>query len=190
MNKISFFSLSMSFISLMAFWIIMSGFLDAIHLGLGVATVVGVMYINYKLKSHRFFDDDMNDLKELRFFYAAGYVLWLLGQIVLAGFHVVSVIIRPKMPIHTTLVKFRADLPSAHAKMILGNSITLTPGTLTVDIEGDLFTVHALDDKSHEGITSDIMPRKVLNLFENSDRPVIKDVQIINLSDKKREAKA
>lgn len=174
----------MSFISLMTFWIIMSGFLDAIHLGMGVATVMGVMYINYRLKSHRFFDDDMNDIKELRFIYAVWYVIWLFGQIVLAGFHVVSVIIRPKMPIHTTLVTFRADLPSAHARMILGNSITLTPGTLTIDIEGDKFTVHALDDKSHEGITSDIMPRKVLKLFENNDRQVIKDVKIINLTGK------
>lgn len=162
----------------------MSGFLDAIHLGMGVATVMGVMYINYRLKSHRFFDDDMNDIKELRFIYAVWYVIWLFGQIVLAGFHVVSVIIRPKMPIHTTLVTFRADLPSAHARMILGNSITLTPGTLTIDIEGDKFTVHALDDKSHEGITSDIMPRKVLKLFENNDRQVIKDVKIINLTGK------
>ena len=174
----------MSFISLMAFWTIMSGYLDAIHLGMGVATVASVMYINFKLKSHRFFDDDMNDLKELRFLYAGGYIIWLLGQIVLAGFHVVSVIIRPKMPIHTTLVTFRADLPSAHARMILGNSITLTPGTLTIDIEGDKFTVHALDDKSHDAITSDIMPRKVLKLFEDSDREVIKDVKIINLTNK------
>lgn len=168
----------------------MSGFLDAIHLSMGVATVVGVMYINYKLKSHRFFDDDMNDLKELRFFYAGWYIIWLLGQVVLAGFHVVSVIVRPRMPIHTVLVTFRADLPSAHAKMILGNSITLTPGTLTMDIEGDKFTVHALDDASHEGITNDVMPRMVLKLFENADRQVIKDVKIINLSEKKVGAKA
>lgn len=168
----------------------MSGFLDAIHIGMGVVTVIGVLFVNHQFKAHRFFDDDMNDLKELRFFYAGWYVIWLLGQIVLAGFHVVSVIIRPKMPIHTVLVTFRVDLPSAHAKMILGNSITLTPGTLTIDIEGDKFTVHALDDASHEGITSDVMPRMVLKLFENVDRQVIKDIKIINMSKNNVRAKA
>ena len=180
----------MSFTSLMIFWIIMSGFLDAIHLSMGVVTVVGVMFINYKLKSHRFFDDDMNDLRELRFTYAIWYVIWMIGQIVLAGFHVVSVIVRPKMPIHTILITFRVDLPSAHARMILGNSISLTPGTLTIDIEGDMFTVHALDDKSYDGIATDSMPRRVLKLFENTDREVVKDLKVINLSDNNVEVKA
>lgn len=167
----------------------MSGYLDVIHLGMGVVTVVGVMMINYRLKSHRFFEDDMNDIKELRFGYALWYVIWLVGQIVIAGFHVVSVISRPNMPVRTTIVTFRADLPSAHAKMILGNSITLTPGTLTMDIEGDLFTVHALDDQTYQGIVNDDMPRKVLKLFEKSDRQVISDVNIIHLSENRSEAK-
>ncbi|MEX0944731.1 MAG: Na+/H+ antiporter subunit E [Balneolaceae bacterium] len=180
----------MSFISLMTFWVVMSGFLDAIHLSMGVVTVIGVMYINYKLKSHRFFDDDMNDLKELRFSYALWYLVWMIGQIILAGINVAGVIIRPKMPIQTSLLTFRVDLPSAHARMILGNSITLTPGTLTIDIVGDTFTVHALDDASHEGITSDTMPRKVLKLFENIDRPVIKDLKIIKMSKQMNEVKA
>lgn len=178
MNKLSFFSLTMSFISLMIFWIVMSGFLTAIHLSLGVLSVASVMYVNYKLKVHRFFDDDMDDLSELRFGRAFIYFFWMFYQIIVAGFHVLIVISRPKMPIETTIIQFKADLPSAHAKMILGNSISLTPGTLTIDIEGDLFTVHALDTKSYEAITSDIMPRQVLKLFEKTERQVVSDINI------------
>jgi len=178
MNKQSFFSLLMSFISLMTFWIVMSGFLDVIHLSMGVVTVVGVLYINYRLKAHRFFDDDMNDLNELRFGRAFYYVGWIIVQIVIAGFHVMSVILKPNMPIHTTILTFKVDLPSAHARMILGNSITLTPGTLTVDIVDDTFTVHSLSSFSHEGIINDAMPRQVLKLFEKVDRQVIKDLKI------------
>lgn len=178
MNKLSFFSLTMSFISLMVFWVVMSGFLEWFQLTLGVLSVVLVMLVNYKLKTHRFFDDDMNDLSELRFTRAAYYLFWMIWQIILAGFHVLFVIIRPKMPIETTMIRFKADLPSAHAKMILGNSISLTPGTLTIDIEGDLFTVHALDEKSYQGIVSDEMPRQVLKLFEAEERQVISDVEI------------
>lgn len=178
MNKLSFYSLALSFISLMLFWIIMSGFLDVIHLTMGVLSVGGVMMLNYKLKAHRFFDDDMNDLKELRFARAIYYFFWMIYQIIIAGFHVVGVILKPNMPIQTTMLQFKADLPSSHAKMILGNSITLTPGTLTVDIQGDYFTVHALDESSYQGISSDEMPRQVLKLFENTDRQVISDLKI------------
>ncbi|MCC5940967.1 MAG: Na+/H+ antiporter subunit E [Balneolaceae bacterium] len=184
MNKLSFFSLTMSFLSLMTFWVIMSGFFDFIHLGLGVLTVAGVMYVNYQLKTHRFFDDDMDDLSEVRFGRAVYYVFWMIIQIVIAGFHVVGIIIRRKMPIHTTMITFRTNLPSAHARMILGNSISLTPGTLTIEIEGDMFIVHAIDDKSFEGISSDKMPREVLKLFQKEERQVIEDLQIITQTKK------
>lgn len=178
MNKLSFYSLAMSFIALMLFWIIMSGFFTVFHLVLGAVSVVGIMVINYKLKTHRFYDDDMDDLKQLRFFRAIYYFLWMAVQITKAGFHVAYIILRPKMPIETAMLKFKVDLPSAHARMILGNSIILTPGTLTLDIEGDYFTVHALDKYSYEGIVSDKMPKEVLKLFEKEERPVISDVNI------------
>lgn len=180
MNKLSFFSLTMTFISLMAFWIAMSGFLDAVHLAMGVVSVVGVMLLNHQLKKQRFFEDDMEDLSELRFGRAFFYFFWLIYQILIAGFHVLFVIIRPSMPIKPTLVTFKVDLPSSHAKVILGNSITLTPGTLTVDIEGDTFTVHALDHNSYTGIEDDSMPRQVLSLFSKEDRQVVSDFKILN----------
>ena len=179
MNKPSFVSLLLTFVSLMLFWVIMSGFLDAIHLGFGFVTVLGVMAVNHKLKSHRFFEDDLSDFSEMRFGRAIFYFFWLFWQIIISGFHVVGVIIRPSMPIRPAMLTFRADLPSSHAKAILGNSITLTPGTLTIDIEDDLFTVHALDDSTFEGIISDEMPRQVLMLFETEERQVINDVKII-----------
>lgn len=179
MSKTSLFTNVMSFISLMIFWVIMSGFIDVIHLSMGVVTVVGVLVFNSKLKSYHFFEDDMDDLSELRFGIAFYYFFWMIWQIILAGFHVLWVITSPKMPIQTTVLTFKANLPSAHAKMILGNSITLTPGTLTMDIEGDLFTVHALTAKSYEGIVNDEMPKMVLKLFSKEDRPVVSDINII-----------
>jgi len=158
----------------------MSGFLDAVHLTMGVVSVVGVMLLNYKLKQNKFFDDDMENLNELRFGRAFYYFFWLFYQVVVAGFHVLFVIIRPSMPIKPTMVTFKVDLPSSHAKVILGNSITLTPGTLTVDIEDDTFTIHALDSNSYAGIEDDSMPRQVLSLFSSEDRPVVRDFKILN----------
>jgi len=173
----------MSFISLMAFWIAMSGFLDAIHLAMGVVSVGGVMMLNYKLRQHRFFEDDMGDLSEFRFGRAVYYFFWMVYQVIIAGFHVLFVIIRPSMPIKPTMITFKVDLPSSHAKVILGNSITLTPGTLTVDIEDDTFTVHALDSNSYAGIEDDSMPRHVLSLFTSEERQVVTDFKILNPED-------
>lgn len=162
----------------MLFWVVMSGFFDLIHITMGVLSVSGVIALHYKLKAHRFFSDDMNDMKELRYFMAVKYFFWMIVQIVKSGFHVVMVIASPSLPTKLSVVRFKVNLPSAHAKMILGNSITLTPGTLTVDIVGDQFTVHALDESSYAGIVSDEMPRQVLSLFEKEDRQVISDVVI------------
>lgn len=180
MHKLSFFNLTLSFLSLLGFWLAMSGIFDFVHITMGVVTVVGVMMLNYQLKQHHFFEDDMDDLSELRFGRAVYYFFWMIYQIIVAGFHVLTVIIRPKMPIEPTLITFKVDLPSAHAKMILGNSITLTPGTLTIEIEDDTFTVHAIDSKSFAGIMDDSMPRQVLSLFSSKDRPVIREFKIVN----------
>lgn len=161
----------------------MSGLLNAVYLTFGVLSVAGVLMFNYQLKKHRFYADDMNNLDELRFFRAIYYFFWLVYQIIMAGFHVAAIILRPSMPIGTCIIKFRVDLPSSHAKMILGNSITLTPGTLTIDIEDNLFTVHALDEASYGSLFNDEMPRQVLQLFEKEQRAVISDFEIIKSGD-------
>lgn len=172
-------NLILSFISLMAFWVIMSGYLDAIHISMGVVSVLLVMITNYQIKKHQFYDDDMLSMGDVRFGYAFYYVFWLLGQIISSGFTVAFIILKPTLNIHPSIVRFKVDLPSSHAKMILGNSITLTPGTLTVDIQGDEFIVHSLVPASYQSLKEDVMPRKVLHLFEKEDRPVISDFRVI-----------
>lgn len=183
MKQLSVFNLFLSFIALMAFWLVMSGIYKPVQIGQGVISVLIVIAVNYRLKRYKFFEDEIDDLKELRFIFAPWYALWLVSEIIKAGFHVAHVIISPRKKVRTYLLKFRVDLPSAHARMILGNSITLTPGTLTIDIKGDEFIVHALTPKSFESISSDAMPRKVLKLFLNEDRQVVHDLRIIYNAD-------
>lgn len=181
----------LSFVSLMAFWLIMSGYYDLIHIGYGVISVASVMMINRGLAKYAFFEDDHNEHARLRPLQTILYLFWILGQIVIAGWNVALLILRPSLPASPAMIIFRADLPSARARMILGNSITLTPGTLTLDIEDDLFTVHSIDRKAYKGIIDDSMPRQVLQLFSKEDRPVIRDVVIQHVADhpsKKHEA--
>lgn len=179
MKKLSLFSLVTSFTSLMIFWLIMSGKFDVIHLIFGVFSVASVLYVNHTVKRYRFFEDDIDGLQRLRYGRSIYYLFWMIGQIIIAGFHVLKLISRPAMPIKPAVITFDADLPNVHARMILGNSITLTPGTITVDITGSRFTVHSIDTNSREGILNDQMPREVLKLFSKEERQVVSNVRVI-----------
>lgn len=169
-----------TFLVLFAFWLVMSGSFTPLHLALGVLSVICVQIINYRLDHHNFFPDERQSWKGFRLGYALGYLGWLIAQIFYSAIHVARVIIHRKMPMETFLVKFKVNLTSAQERFILGNSITLTPGTLTVEIENDEFTVHALTSQSLAGIINDDMPRRVARLFQPEPGPVIHDLRYLN----------
>ena len=177
MKKLSFVSGILSFCGLLAFWLVMSGHYDPIHIGMGVVSALVVMYVNHSLRRHSFYSDELDDLINLRYGYLIYYVAWLGWQIIASGFHVAGVILRKSLPISTYIVRFKADLPSAHARMILGNSITLTPGTLTIDIQGNEFIVHALTTKSVSSVVDDSMPSRVARLFSREKKAIVYDVR-------------
>jgi multicomponent Na+:H+ antiporter subunit E len=167
----------------MSFWLAMSGYFDVFHIGLGVLCVLLVMGIEAKLKNVMYFSDDEDVLSRLRYGYGLYYIGWLVWQIVISGIHVAGVILSPRYVNRTAIVKFKVDLPNAQARVILGNSITLTPGTLTLDIHDNEFTVHALIPESYSGIIDDSMPRHVLKLFTTDVRQVVSDIRIYHEGD-------
>lgn len=178
LRRSTFLSNAISFAGLLGFWLVMSGYYDAIHIGYGVACTFLVLWLFRRIRSHQFYPDDETVAHRVRYGRALYYIVWLLWQIIVSGVYVAGVILRRRMPIEPSVVTFRADLPGPTARMILGNSITLTPGTLTVQIEDDRFVVHALTPDTFAGIVDDSMPRQVLRLFSREDRPVISDVEI------------
>lgn len=169
---------------LMGFWLIMSGKFDLIHILMGVLCVGFVLALNYPLRRHRYFEDDVDLIKQLRLGRLVLYLPWLLYQIILSAVQVARVILSPRLPVKPRVMRFTADLPSAQAKMILGNSITLTPGTLTVDINGDEFIVHAIVPDALNSLIDDSMPRQVLQLFSREEHEVIRDYEVITHSEK------
>ena len=104
------------------------------------------------------------------------YSLWLLKELVLANIDVVKATVRPELRIDPKVISFvfRADNPMA--KVLLANSITLTPGTVTINVTPEgIYEVHALTDGAAEGLLSGAMPRKVAELFgEKFDFMVLK----------------
>lgn len=87
--------------------------------------------------------------KELRIWrklpLALAYLAVLLWEICKAALRVLGYILLSRRKVHPTLVSIRIDLHSEFAKYVLANSITLTPGTLSVQTQGNVMTVHCLD---------------------------------------------
>lgn len=180
MHRFSALNIIISILVLAILWVSLSGFFDLLHLSYGALSIALVMVVNYRLKKHKFFDDELTEWHTLRYIRGIYYVFWLLWQILMSGFYVAYLILSPKMPIKPYIVRFRVDLPNTQAKVILGNSITLTPGTLTVDIQGDLYTVHAIAPKSFESLENDEMPRQVKALFTSNTESVVRDFKILD----------
>ena len=87
------------------------------------------------------------------------------------------------MPIKTAMIRFEAKLPSMNSKVFLGNSITLTPGTITIEIEGDKFLVHSLtSSKIKEHMGYDIA-EKVAELYPSEVKKIIQNEKIMTSSE-------
>ena len=87
-------------------------------------------------------------LNPVKLFYIIVYILVFLKELIKANFDVARRVITPSLPINPGIIKFKTNLKSDYAKMVLANSITLTPGTLSIDIVDDTFYVHWIDVKS------------------------------------------
>lgn len=176
------------FFLLMGVWLLLSGHYDFFHISMGVLSSVAVVALHWRLRKYYFYHEEIAEttakLKDiaptrLRYGRVLFYIPWLIWQIVIASLQVAAVVLNPKMPINPSILRFKTKLPSMSAKVILGNSITLTPGTITIRIEKDEFLVHALMDASSTGIIDGSLPGEVAKLYEKKPSHVVKDVKII-----------
>ncbi len=138
----------LSFIFLFAFWILLSGKFDLFHLSLGGVSCLLVVWLSSDLL---FYEKDKRVARRIgeagRFIL---YTFWLLGEIFRANLHVIGLALslKPKERIDPHLVTFKTCLQSPFARFVLANSITLTPGTVTIRIDKNVFYVHAITAKA------------------------------------------
>ena len=144
-------------IIMFGFWILLSGEFTLILLISG-----GIASLLVAFMCHEFFIGDANlkleTKRTLRFF---KYLPWLLWQILISNIDVAYRTLSPRMSINPSLVKFDNDLDTKMGIVTLANSITLTPGTVTIKAGKDEFIVHAIDDKFAEAIIEGEMQRRV-----------------------------
>lgn len=105
-------------------------------------------------------------LKFLKIFpYMFLYAIVLLVEIVRANFSIIRIVLAPEIEVEPCILKFRTALKSTAARVALANSITLTPGTITVSIDGDELLVHALNHEFAGGLEGSVF-EKILSGME------------------------
>lgn len=105
--------------------------------------------------------------------YILAYILILIWEIIKANMDAIRLSLSVRNEVDPVIVRFRTDLKSRAARVALANSITLTPGTITVALEEDELIVHALDETLIEGIDESIFVR-MLRKMEAMDEEFLK----------------
>ena len=110
-------------------------------------------------------------------FRLAIYLPLLLWEIVVANIHVVRLVLDPRMPINPSLVEFESPLRTEASNAVLANSITLTPGTVTVDMSAHRFIIHCISETSRQGIQEGALLKHVARAFDETiEVPEVHDV--------------
>lgn len=132
---------ALTMIILMALWLLMSGIYKPLIVGFGVASVIMVGLIGLRMDRQDRSHPDMR-LSPLRF---VGYFMFLLKEIAKANWAVTKLILAPRAHLRQHLFHTPITQKSDIGQVTFANSITLTPGTITVETEPGRFLVHALD---------------------------------------------
>ena len=95
----------------------------------------------------------------------------LLWEIFLSNIHILKLALTPGdiKELDPSLVRIKTDLKTDFGKYVLANSITLTPGTITIDINDDELLIHAISKHTKMGVEEETMERKISKVFEGGD---------------------
>ncbi len=133
------------FVVLFGFWIVLSSTFEPISLIVGAMVSFGVAWFTKQFKQ-----PSRLSLKG-KFLYAIAYVDFLLTlviEMIKANIQVAKIVLHPKCPIQPQFVELDIEFKKAHHQVLLANAITLTPGTLSVDVFEGHFLIHALTDEA------------------------------------------
>jgi len=148
------------FICLAVLWVLWSGIFSPLMLFLGLVSCILTVWLVRRFKT---IDHESVPLQ-----LGIGiltYWIWLLKEIILASWSVSKIILSPKMDLSPTIVKVKAKSRGSVGWVIFANSITLTPGTITIDIDDKgVLTVHGINRETAEGAATGDMNDRIANL--------------------------
>ena len=141
---------------LFAVWLLLSGHYVPLLLGFGVASSVVAVALSMRMDV---IDHEGHPIH--LGWRAIIYWPWLLWQIVIANFDVAKTILSPSLPISPNIVIVDAGQQTELGKVVYANSITLTPGTVSLELDRDRIVVHALTESAAEDLSNGAMNRQV-----------------------------
>lgn len=154
-------------IAVFLFWLVISASLEPLELALGLvlSTVLGYW-------SARFlWGGQMPGLSARQYLALARFLAGFSLEVLRAAAHVARIVLDPRLPIHPRLIVCRTGLVSPLARFAFAQAITLTPGTLTVDMDGGAFLVHCLDEASSTKLVDGELERQIAAVFEPGANP-------------------
>ena len=148
-------------LALFVFWVLLSGYFTAFLLAAGAGCAAAVVFLGRRMAV---IDREGHPLRiGLRAVFA--YWPWLIKEIAKSAWDVTRVILSPRLDVRPRLVRFRPSQTTDVGLVIHANSITLTPGTISVEVGRQEFLVHALTQAGAESIhTGNEMDRRVAAL--------------------------
>ena len=149
MTTLNNFRRSLSLLALfVASWLLWSGMFKPLLLILGVVSCAFCLYLAHRVG---FFKSasGLHTIPKLPV-----YWLWLMKEVTKSSFDVAKLVLHPKLPISPIVIEFDAQAKGAVGQAILGNAITLSPGTVTLDIHDGHLIVHCLTEESARELVS------------------------------------
>ncbi len=137
-------------------WLLLSGHTNPLLLSLGLLSVAAVVACASRLEV---LDDESVPVHLLPGLIR--YVPWLIGQVIRSNLDVARRIVSPKLPIHPSVIKVDATHHTEVGRVTYANSITLTPGTISLDVSAETIEVHALTEDAANDLMSGEMARRV-----------------------------
>jgi multicomponent Na+:H+ antiporter subunit E len=146
-------------IILFALWLSLSATLSPAHVIVGALVAAFVAWLNPALPH----------LRRLSWVSILAYQPWLFGRILKSGLHVSRLILTPSLPIAPRLIRRQTKLKRDGELVVLGNSITLTPGTITVEVKPGELLVHAIDEESTQDLLGGALESRVQGVFRSTE---------------------
>lgn len=147
------------FLLLVIAWLFWSGLFTPLLIILGVVSCMLTSYLALRM---RYFGDETFALRQSPRLIT--YLAWIVKEIFRSSLEVTRVVLDPRLPISTRIIEIDASALHSVDQVILGNSITLTPGTLAIDVHQGVIKVHCLTEEDAIALTSGDMYSRVAAL--------------------------
>lgn len=173
---------------LFGLWVVLSGKIEPLFLTPGILSAILVVVVTERIFhpnetiGYAMPPNSLNWLLRsiLRLFRYLPYLLW---EILIANLHVARLILSPSMPVSPALIEFESPLETESANALLAQSITLTPGTITVDMSHHRLLVHCLSENTRQSLVNGELIKKVANVYGQSNLKLPRIKEVVNLEE-------